>query len=435
MFNNNLLLQNAYQDDTLICSTSLDKARVAAKSRALKVCVVGDSISEGADIAFHENTAIGMLEKGLKNSLRYGVDFKNYAIGGTRLQDLVSNIVPNRPWASGRQWIKCVTDFNPDLLVIAFGVNDGATSNQLDFYTNLLRVKSMLLNNLPNTSVVFINNTHTSNTTGNNQDLFTWIAKCQYYFCAQNNYACINANRIFTLVRDGIDKYSYVGRQQPMYVSDNANTWKDAKGIVREFTGSSNKMYFNGPAFLRFHENPQNIKFSTVVNLNNYNSDTTSCVFVARESGLFSHVIGIIFNMTINPNKTVTMSISTGKTDLGKKVTITPNKMFELEIKCIDQVASIIVDKNIVLEVTLPEAVYEGGFYMNIDKGGTGLVFEYPGFQSSRFKTSDKLVSEEFLLGKSGTDFGGNKINHLPDHAFDLIFRNGISKIINAISI
>lgn len=41
MFNNNLLLQNAYRDDTLIRSTTLDEVKAAAKLRALKVCIIG----------------------------------------------------------------------------------------------------------------------------------------------------------------------------------------------------------------------------------------------------------------------------------------------------------------------------------------------------------------------------------------------------------
>ncbi len=423
-----VLLKKAYQGDVFIPQNAFKsvKAAINAGGRIIKVCAIGDSVTEGADVSLQANNAINRLVNLLRDSIANKVDFRNYAVGGAVLANFVNNNYIKRPWSEGRRWQDAVMAFSPDLLVVAFGVNDGAKP-YLDFYEYLRRFRNEFLRKIPNTSVLFINNTQDVHE--KNRIYLEWTAKSQVYFCREYKYPCINANRVFNILGNGIDLYSYIGKQQPMYFGEFVSEWDVTPTVVRTY----NYLTFTGDGSIRYKTPAQNIQFNAIVDITKYQSIFPSRYDLGfRENLIFANVIGIVVRMVIKTDKTVDFYISHGVKGVLAAQNFRVGSIFDLEIRFHDNRLTIHIDKGQVMEAIISDAGFEGTFYIRSFQEDK-ILFKNPGFQYTQFEEGEPLFSIEDLLGGVG-NLGGNGVNHLPDHAFGLIYQSAIEKVVRAIT-
>lgn len=237
----------------------------ALKTKTIRVAFVGDSITEGLDQVTDDdkyaNRFINDLTKALPDVT---ITWENFGLGGRGISQFVSDTYTAtnpetgssfwRSWSVvGKTWKDHVKDFNPDLVVFAFGMNDASTNilaNQSE-YSNLALTKSFFdsFTKIPDVIMVptFLP------TKDDNQGEVTWftqsqeatigVARATREFAKQNGYTNADINRIFTILRDGIDYDSSYG-----YLVD--FTTAQLSGDTSRFTRNTNWIQANSGASL-----------------------------------------------------------------------------------------------------------------------------------------------------------------------------------------
>ena len=200
----------------------------AILSGTVKVVIIGDSISAGADQWF-ANTYAQNLTQRLKLEMPQVtwnvVNLSISGMGAGQLQDgnfmapgsfsFAANTggINSQYWPNGsvnnKSWRDHVKDEAPDLIVYAFGMNDGTDVNLFqNNFNSFVETYSQTWNKKPWFSVVscFLPN---DLTTYPAQPHATWqlgaqeIADFVRYKAIQNGYGLIDVNSIFNFLRDG----------------------------------------------------------------------------------------------------------------------------------------------------------------------------------------------------------------------------------------
>lgn len=186
----------------------------------VKVVLVGDSLStpfvtEANNIAASFDSFLRRNVLAFNNSAQ----FYNRAIGGARYNELgkgTSNMpAPNSnyPWYSdiSRRWMDYIVDLKPDVIFIAFGMNDGngwasGAFPQPVFYSMVDELRSIS----SNPEIVFCTNTlpSTVNPTTASEDqqrgrdaMAGWTRS----FAGKAGYSVMDFHRRFKCLRDGVD--------------------------------------------------------------------------------------------------------------------------------------------------------------------------------------------------------------------------------------
>jgi lysophospholipase L1-like esterase len=137
------LYARALEDLALVPRNSLTRAKAAIVSGSLKVAYWGDSITEGTyDVSDLNDVYTKMIERKLQQSLPgTTITVQNFSLGSRKIDQAddvnykglasePSDVTTGfyRSWSTvGKAWRDHVKDFVPDLLIIAFGMNDSTT--------------------------------------------------------------------------------------------------------------------------------------------------------------------------------------------------------------------------------------------------------------------------------------------------------------------
>lgn len=209
------LYSRAISESSVVTQVSMSQAKNAVQSKTVNVVVVGTSISYGADQSNPADTYAERFKIEMYNAL-YGstVNYSNFAIPGNGLGQFVNPAyIPygTISWATtpGQAWWDYVKNSFPDLLIIEFGMNDsvlpGAGKTFADnlalfkTYTETwAKVPSIVLvtTMLPTKNPAYYNQT---------QILTLEVARAAREFCYNNGWALADANRLFQILRDGLD--------------------------------------------------------------------------------------------------------------------------------------------------------------------------------------------------------------------------------------
>lgn len=450
VFNNYVMLNNIYDESLFLTENALNKAKSSLATGRLKVAVIGDSVSEGADIAFKESNFAGMLERALKDKFGSKIIFKNYAIGGSELTNFLDNrFIADRIWNSNKiAWNEVVRNFNPDLLIVAFGVNSLSQSAMMNYESQLDKLTGMF----EGKSIILVNNLELGDeppTRDNNVHL-NCIAKTQYYYAKKKGLGCINAHRIYRLLTYGVDDYSHLAFQQPMWAGGNMSEWKSEQGLTRTFNNTGNKINvnYNSPtaAMIRYLKSTQNTSFEGTLEFGKVDlSKNPSMIFVARESAAHPHVIGIIIKVTINSRREIKVTIGTGAEEgvsktfdkMNKttnsvylKIGVVDDKIY-IDCKYLNQSGLLVQER--IIETSMPKAVYTGGTYFQFENMA-GLKIDSPAFFHTEYKkASAPVMSIADIYGPTGEANGGNGRNHPCDHAFQFIFSRAVKDLISSL--
>jgi lysophospholipase L1-like esterase len=115
----------------------------------LTICVTGDSISEGFNASGvtgappRQPPYAALVHAGLEHVYRSPVTFNNFAISG---------------WTSdhGLADVARVVDAGPDLVIVAFGMNDSGYAEAADFSANIAGIMSAVRAGAPDVEFVLV---------------------------------------------------------------------------------------------------------------------------------------------------------------------------------------------------------------------------------------------------------------------------------------
>ncbi|KAF6578294.1 SGNH/GDSL hydrolase family protein [Paenibacillus sp. EKM212P] len=216
----------AISDYSTVPYGSLDRAHKAiVQTATLKVAYWGDSITEGvSDMSDPDDNYVKRVDKLIRRALpNVTVTSQNFGLGGRGINDAanpnykaVATEPPNisggfyRPWSVvGKSWKDHIKDFNPNLLIIAFGMNDSfseaSDANEAGYLNGILNdIESWPVK----PSVVVVPTILPTNDPFKNsqtQEYTLMAARASRYVARNRGVAVADANRLFTVLRDGWD--------------------------------------------------------------------------------------------------------------------------------------------------------------------------------------------------------------------------------------
>lgn len=230
-------LYNRAIEESFIPHASLRQAKKAVNSSAtLKVAFWGDSITEGADQTDPNDAYTKRVESALRTALPgITVTVGNFGLGGRSLAQAVDTNYkalasePANPasgfyrsWSVvGKSWRDHIKDFTPDLLIVAFGMNDaGPVGSDLAEYNNLLTLINYAKTWSVVPSIVLVSTflpTKDTSRTGQGQNVTNSVARATRMSALLNKVAVADANRLFQILRDGIDDLTTTSSQEKSF--------------------------------------------------------------------------------------------------------------------------------------------------------------------------------------------------------------------------
>ena len=201
--------------------------KVAAQKTDVKVAIIGDSLATPfADSAVGAVGGSDTLWSYLKsafvlNNPGKNFEFVNRAIGGMTFtnanQNKFGSVPGNIEWyVEDKNWLDYLNDDAPDVLIVAFGMNDSRAFVAAQFRLMMQTINTF--NVVPD--VIFCTNMVPSRMTENasisdfaNNDGRDFVAGYVRNYAKANDYGLIDINRQYHVVRDGIDVLNTATRE------------------------------------------------------------------------------------------------------------------------------------------------------------------------------------------------------------------------------
>jgi len=415
----------------------LNLIRNVSNNGILKIAFLGDSITQGADQISYYDTFASYMEREIRKYTKdVSLEFFNYAIGGTGISNFLDNNFVggtnfNTSWSiQGQPWNQHVRDFQPDLIVTGFGVNDSGMSsfenyNSYQAYLNLTRSWTK------RPDIILIPNILTTTNTAlynQSQERTLAIARSTRQFAINNKIPMIDANRTFLLLRDGRDVYQqtstaennffaypsgWTGALGSFTLADNVLT--PAANTSGAFV-SRNRTYYNGVIDVECNFTETGIGNAFWINF--------------RESAEYGRLTLLVVS---GPGTSGYIELYSQGSTSGLvnrlNLSIEPGVFHRIQIESIEDRHIFSLNGNVVLDYTTPRNMYDG----TISIGSEGVV---PTIRNYNVIYRDDLTStayytEQQLLGENGVPGSGNGINHPSALGYYLIYNPGIKKILN----
>lgn len=199
------------------------KARKRLSKIGSRVLLVGDSLSTifNIDSVNFSSTFESNLRRAVKE-LNQTAKFFNRAIGGQRYYDLgketpvLTELSDAYPWYSDitKRWMDYISETTPDVIFIAFGMNDGNGWDVGNFQQNIFLNMMEDLRSIPSRpEIVFCTNILPS-TEHQQTESFAYqhgrdaMAGWTRSYAQSLGYSYIDIHRRFKMVRDGVDPCS-----------------------------------------------------------------------------------------------------------------------------------------------------------------------------------------------------------------------------------
>lgn len=206
---------------------NLPNCAKAIQKGTLKIAYVDNSIGEASNNLIQDGWFSRFIQSLKKSLSGVTIEFTNFSLGGRRISqfnnpnyvavDPETDINVNfwRYWATpGKSWRDHVKDYNADLTIIGFGMNDThETRPGHSFYTNLVNAISYVKSSkmdiaLVSTILPTENKTVYPQSTAETLNL----ARISREFAINNNYALIDANRVWRILLYGIEECGFTNK-------------------------------------------------------------------------------------------------------------------------------------------------------------------------------------------------------------------------------
>lgn len=209
-------------------------------NKKLKVAFWGDSITEGANNKLADTYPQLFVNSMKKMMPNVNVEYTNFALGTRSTYNAIKDsYVANNPetawspyagyvdfwrdWSvQGKSWKQHVADYKPDLLFIAFGMNDAYDINLLDYdyIANLLSMIDYVKTNSPATDIVLVTNilsTENKQLYNQSTEHTQQLARATREFAKTHDLPLVDANRLWDILLYGKDDDAFY----PEEIADN----------------------------------------------------------------------------------------------------------------------------------------------------------------------------------------------------------------------
>ena len=437
-------------EDMYVYQSALKYSQKAIKNGELRIAFWGDSITEGADLYnLNDKYATRVIDKIQKALPMCRVVSQNFGLGGRNTTHACSesyvalgskegNISQGfyRDWSTeGKSWRAHIKDFKPDLIIIAFGMNDSGSGHtntaSYDFITNLKIMLDYIKTFDKKADVILVTTilpTTNQSIYSQRQDITNSVARACRELAKEEGYACADANRLFRVLRDGVDECSFISNTVVGFDSENY------------FGEGKNKVVVSGG----------------VVSLN---GGTSGDRLITNKQS-YNQII----ELNLKINTTSGFSVSLRNTDLGRfDIKFKPdspssgNTFVQVLDANSNQISSGVISgktlgSSLVLKIVSEGArhvVYESGkaicyvySFKNLHDGHISFNFLDPTSEISNLKIIyndnikfDSICSEGELLGEYNNDnIDGNGINHPTPLGHEMVYFSSFIMIIQELS-
>lgn len=412
-----LLYDNAIKNNIPI--NALNQSKRAITLGVLNVAFWGDSVTEGKDQVYsgdsYVNRVIDLIKKTFPNVT---INFQNFGLAGKGISDANNSSFVggtsdttttfNRSWSTtGKSWKQHVKDFAPDLLVVAFGMNDSTDGLSARNEVSNLQTLTTYVNSWAKVpSIVLVPTilpTTNSALYSQRQDVTNSVARATREFAKNNGYPIADANRLFQILRDGKDEVLREGNIE--YALDG---WGDST----KWTGDT----------------------SSFTKGNNVITTSATNKFVTRSKSCYNGVISldIKFN-NIGDNAYIDYRLSdlgryevvltggtSGVAKLFKIDSGTPLQSIEvnLDIAVVHKLVITFIGTNHIINIDGVDVININDYsYLHdgtISFGAWGSVPTYSNFALMFLdsSSSNPIYTEAELLGTTSANDSGNGVNH-----------------------
>jgi lysophospholipase L1-like esterase len=414
-------------NNSFIPKGSLNQAKTSIASGILRVAFIGDSITEGIDQTSPDDNYVNKVQKELTERLPgVNVVVQNFSIAGTGIRSatditfLCSGTDPlnptnntfNRSWCVPNQpWLVPVRAFNPDLVVIAFGMND-IDAGENSTYTYLKALTDTIKTWATVPSIVLVTNMQTTLNASLYmnipQEEVARIARTTREYAKENGFALADANQLFRILRDGIDDVNRIGSMETNWENYYTN-WTGSTdvystvynqlvpnpGVVGRFVSRSRDFY-NGA--IEFDVNPPAEGIDNNVWIN------------YRESTLGRYSMLVAPGNSGNAAVYLFTNDSTSAISGIQGLTIPTGKFSHIRIEVNETTHKVYLNYGLVLEYKAYKKMHTGGISM----GGSGILPTYANLRITYMDPikTDPVYTEDELLGKYNSLESGNGMNH-----------------------
>jgi lysophospholipase L1-like esterase len=202
-------------------------------NKKIKIAFWGDSITEGVD-NYPKDAYSQLFINSLKSMMPdIEVEYTNFSLGTRNTYNAVDDNYKAHaekehywPWingyidffrnwsTAGKSWKQHVVDYKPDLLIMAFGMND-ATNNLSDynFITNTDSMINYVKEKSPETDIALVSNimpTENKQLYSQSTERTLQIARATREYAKANNMPLIDANRLWNILLYGRDEEKYI---------------------------------------------------------------------------------------------------------------------------------------------------------------------------------------------------------------------------------
>lgn len=444
--------ENAYNralsDITNYPKDSLKRAKDAVKSGTLRVVFWGDSITEGYDQISYRDCYAYRVEEALRDALPgVNVISANYSL---KSRDSTESIDPNykglasepsdpalgfhRPWSVvGQSWIDTVKKFNPDLIIYAFGMND-VYYHPKDADKVIANNTISLINTIKTWTsapslVIVPTMLPTKDTAIYSQDLNITNATARSSREVGKNYgvAVADANRIFQILRDGVDDVTRWGKREKNFEGYDTSAWL---GAVNEFNLNGgvltpmdtsfkfvtrNRNFYNGT--IKTDIKPVNSTDTAWIRYREYGDYGSLIVFITPGHGTGS--IGIYDDKGNAISNETNLDIPFSEYS---KITIDVNGSHH----------KVYLNNNLVLDAVIYQKLFDG--YISLGSFQSSVVYANLEIDYQDPLTVETPYTETELLGAYNSSESGNGINHPSGKGHALIYFPAFNGLIRQLS-
>lgn len=410
-----------------IPKNSLMNAQKAIINGTLKIAIWGDSILAGGDLNNQNDTVASKLIKSLQKNLpNVTIISQNFSLGARTLAQAASDtyVAHNpessdlsnfwRSWATeGKSWRDHIKYFQPNLLIVGFGMNDAwgnPIAGDKNFATNLQSLIDYVNTWAVIPSIVIVPTILPTKVEGRynqRQDVTNSVARAARAIAIKNKLAISDANRLFQLLRDGIDDVDRSSNYEKNFLGYPA-LWSGDKD---SFTLSGNVMTQTSTnKFIKRNRIFYNGKIDLIITPS-VSGDNGALWIKYRDSD-----IGNI-TLTVSPGTSGGISLFTYYPGIGYAIVqqvldlnIPVGSTSKITIEAYDDLHKIYLNDVLKLQVNIYAVLNDG----NIQFGSTNTC---PVLSNITINFEDCLTglpsfTETDLLGNYGDVDQGNGLNH-----------------------
>lgn len=315
--------QNAPDDfSTLSNVGNLERLDAAIKEGAVKIAVVGDSISQGDVDGLYENSVVATLMRlAREQNPDIAFTFGNFSLAG-RGMGMYSNrnyigeagAVENpmtgfyrepgrevtRQWpggsVEGKSWADHVKDFAPDLVIYMFGANDltGSSSVNADYYFKSLDYQNTW-SKVPSTAIA---PAALPSVAFGHQEQVQVAADAARDVAKVRNLTVLDINRLFNLHRAGVDvdKLSFIRDDN---LASYPTGWSPETGTTFAVSGSPERYTLKGRGAAMFDRACQDVSLSATFTMPSWSGQIGGIRYRSMGSGLSQYTAQVTANQVL----------------------------------------------------------------------------------------------------------------------------------------